>query len=123
VLTHAIEAEVADWIITGIGPLQVKQPRIHDRRPVETRGLARNPCPQEPALGDRRPEERREGPGGPSVRVESRTLSGGVQTDLGAMGRLVRKAEDQWVPVDTTLRTALEALPPPEWTEGIPVCR
>src|SRR5262245_28752204 len=62
-LAEAVEAEVAAWIsehsqlrdqsghrqvvrngslpartiITGIGPLQVKQPRVHDRRPPQTR--------------------------------------------------------------------------------------
>ena len=62
-LAEAIEAEVASWIdehsqlrdesghrhvvrngslpartiITGIGPLEVKQPRVHDRRPPQTR--------------------------------------------------------------------------------------
>jgi putative transposase len=60
-LSHAIEAEVAEWIeghqerrdaqgrqqvvrngflpprtiLTGIGPVDVKQPRVHDRRPKE----------------------------------------------------------------------------------------
>jgi len=60
-LSHAIEAEVADWInshahltdpqghrqvvrnghlpareiVTGVGPVQVTQPRVHDRRPPE----------------------------------------------------------------------------------------
>jgi len=47
-LAQAIEAEVADWIrnghlpqrtiTTGVGPVTVKQPRVHDRRPPEQRG-------------------------------------------------------------------------------------
>ena len=50
-LAQAIEAEVADWIdrhqdcrdvpertiTTGVGPVTVKQPRVHDRRPAESR--------------------------------------------------------------------------------------
>jgi putative transposase len=70
-LTHAIEAEVAEWIdehrhvrneqghcqvvrnghlpertlVTGVGPVQVKQPRVLDRRPAgEAEPFPRRSC-------------------------------------------------------------------------------